>query len=120
MKYILMLGSLLLLGCQDTNSNSFDKEKFDDQGASGDFAQSYSVLKTRCISCHYHSGWSEYKTSEDWVKQNLVTPQDVDNSTLIKRIVHFGGASSNMPVGEAGIPNSEYQVLVDWVEGLEK
>ena len=120
MKIVLILSSLLFLGCQDTNSNSYDKDKYDDPGGLGDFAQSYNILKTRCISCHYHSGWSEYKTSDAWVKKDLVKPQDIDNSALIKRIVNYGGSSSNMPVGEAGIPNNEYQVLVDWVKGLEK
>lgn len=120
MKKILILSLLILCGCQDTNSNSYDKEKYSEIG-DGDpaFKEAFSVLQTRCITCHYHSSWSTYNTSEKWVASGLAIAGNTSASPIIYKIYNFGGGSSNMPIGgSTGIPGSEYQALLDWVEGL--
>lgn len=120
MKKILILSLLIFWGCQDTNSNSYDKDKYSETG-DGDpaFKAAYSVLQTRCISCHDHGSWSKYNTSEKWIASGLVVAGDTTNSPVIYKIHNFGGPSSNMPLGgSTGIPGSEYQALLDWVEGL--
>ena len=109
MKKILILSLFVLLGCQDTNSNSYDKDKYSELGdGSAEFNAALSVLKTRCISCHYHGAWATYNTSDKWVSNGLVVAKKADKSPVIYKIINFGGGSSNMPVGgSAGISGSE-------------
>lgn len=118
---IFFIVSLLVLGsCQDTNSNSYDSDKFteiDDSDPA--FKAAYSVLQTRCLTCHYHSAWSKINTPEKWIEQGLVIAGNTASSPIIYKIYNFGGGSSNMPLGgSTGIPGSEYQALLDWIEGL--
>lgn len=120
MKKILILCLLVFTGCQDTNSNSYDKDKYSEVG-DGDpaFKAAFTVLQNRCISCHDHSAWSKYTSSEKWIASGLIVAKNTSASPIIYKIYNFGGGSSNMPLGgSTGIPGSEYQALLDWVEGL--
>lgn len=122
MNHFLILSMLTFLGCQDTNSNSYDKDKYSDTVSDSNptFKAAYTVLQNRCITCHYHAAWSKNDTPEKWIEQGLVVSQDASSSPIIYKIYNFGGGSSNMPLGgSTGIPGSEYQALLDWVEELQ-
>lgn len=108
---------LLFLGCQEYNSNSFDKKLYGKVELSGGpkFEASYAVLQNRCMNCHEHSQWAEFTNKQQWIDSGLVVPNSADNSPLIYRIINHGGASSDMPLGGGPIPSAEYNTLVDWV-----
>lgn len=112
---------LLLIGCQDYNSNSSDKVRYDDIELVGDanFLNSYAIIQNRCVNCHtsqIHSSWSSYTSPELWIESGRVIPGDPDNSSLIYRIINHGG---DMPLNGSPIPDTEYDTLVEWVESLE-
>ena len=121
MKKLLFLSLLLVWGCKDTNSNSYDKDKYyDDVGIpDSSFRAAYKVMQTRCMNCHYHQGWSAYKTPEQWVQNQLVVLGDETKSAIIYRTINSKSAQANMPEGSTtGIPGDEFQKLLDWVKGL--
>ena len=120
MKKVVLLSLLVLWGCQDTNSNSYDKDKYSEVDISDPtFKAAFNVLQTRCINCHYHQGWSKYTESEMWAKNGLVVFGDSDNSPIIYKTINSKSARANMPEGSpTGIPGDEYQKILDWVERL--
>lgn len=118
----LLLG-LLLIGCQDYNSNSNDKERFSRVNLTGssDFTPAYYILQQRCTNCHssgIHNSWAGYTNEQDWIDEGLVVKGDPDGSRLIFRIINHGSTDSNMPLGLGPLPNDEYQQLVDWVTNI--
>ncbi len=117
----LFLG-LLLLGCQDYNSNSNDKERYSEVNLTGstNFTPAYYVLQQRCTSCHsgFHNDWAAYTNEQDWINKSLVVKGDPDGSKAIFRIINHGSTDSNMPLGLGPLPNDEYQDLVDWVTNI--
>ena len=114
---------LLLTSCEDYNSNSADKIKYDNtpqaeqSGGDPNFAGAFSVIKSRCVNCHsgYHNSWASYTTNEDWLASGLVNRGDPDNSRLIRRIINSGSPGANMPLGQGRLPDSEYQLLRKWI-----
>ncbi len=114
-----VIGLLLFyIGCQDYNSNTFDRDRYGEIELIGGakFAVAYPVLQTNCMNCHRHAQWSEYTNKQDWVdNENLVVPLDPNNSQLITRIINHGSANSDMPQGGNALPAADYQALVDWV-----
>lgn len=118
MNLSLLIALSFLLGCQNYNANSFDKDKFGVIELTGGvkFKAAYPILQKQCMNCHRHSQWSEYTNEQDWVtNENLVTFGDPDNSQLITRIINYGGTGSNMPQGGKKLPDAEYNALKDWV-----
>lgn len=117
----LLLG-LLLIGCQDYNSNSNDKERYSRVNLTGstDFTPAYYIIQQRCTSCHsgFHNAWAAYTNEQDWISKGYVVENDPDNSKLIFRIINHGSTDSNMPLGLGPLPNDEYQDLVDWVTNI--
>jgi hypothetical protein len=119
MKYIIVFLLISYIGCQDYNSNTFDKAKFAETqlGGGPNFKASYAILQNRCMNCHRHSQWAGYTKPEDWVtNENLViesgNPLD---SQLINRLINNGG---DMPVGGKALPTTEHQTLLDWVKNI--
>lgn len=114
-----VIGLLLFyIGCQDYNSNTFDRDRYGEIELIGGakFAVAYPVLQTHCMNCHRHAQWSEYTNKQDWVdNENLVVPLEPDNSQLITRIINHGRANNDMPRGGKALPDADYQALVDWV-----
>jgi len=108
----------LLIGCQDYNSDSFDKDNYGPSELTGgaDFRTAYPIIKDRCASCHAHSDWSGYKSEQDWVTQGLVKAGDSANSSLVYRIVNYGG---DMPEGQGAIPDDEFNAIKTWVDNLQ-
>ena len=120
MKKILFLSLLVIWGCQDTNSNSYDKDKYSEVVISDPtFKAAFEVLKTRCISCHYHQGWATYTESDQWEKNGLVIFGNAEKSSIIYKTINSKSAQANMPEGSpTGIPGDEYLKILDWVERL--
>ena len=120
MRKLLLCTLLVISGCQDTNSNSYDKDKYSEVVISDTvFKDAYKVLQTRCITCHYHQGWSKFTESEMWAKNGLVVFGDSENSSIIYKTINSKSAQANMPEGSTtGIPGDEFQKLLDWVKGL--
>ncbi|WP_408099035.1 hypothetical protein ACJVC5_08970 [Peredibacter sp. HCB2-198] len=123
MKLLLPL-LLLLVGCQDYNSNSSDRFKYGPailDETDPNFAQAYNTIQTRCTSCHssnIHDIWATYKNNNAWLDSGLIQRGDPDNSYFIQRIINYGGASSNMPQGGSALSDAEYQQLRKWVEEI--
>ena len=117
------LGFFLFLGsCQDYNSNSSDKFKYDDTtgiDTSGDpnFAPAYAILKNKCASCHagQHNAWIT-RTSEQWVSSGYVSPGSPDSSPLILATSQAGGTMP--PPGSPALTSDEYAALRTWVTNL--
>jgi uncharacterized membrane protein len=120
MRLLFLITLLSLTSCQDYNSNSFDRDKYGDSELVGGqhFTLAYSVLQNRCMNCHRHSHWAEYKNQQDWVvNENLVVAGEPNQSSVIYRIINYGaGPISNMPDGGGKLPDKEYEALVKWVK----
>ena len=117
MKFLFVLA--LLYGCQDYNSNSYDKDRYGEIELTGSpqFKAAYPVLQSRCMNCHRHAQWSAYTNQQDWVtNENLVIAGDSQNSQLVYRIINSGSANSDMPQGGSALPTAEYNSIVDWVD----
>lgn len=119
MKFAFFLFTFLFVGCQDYNSNTFDRDRYGKIELIGgaQFEAAYKVLQNRCMNCHEHAGWSAYTNQAQWVNESLVIPNDKDNSKLINRIKNYGSANSDMPVGGSALPSTEFDTLVQWVTG---
>lgn len=121
--FLLLL--LLILGCDDYNSNSADKIKYEETSqqevSSGDpnFQAAFAVIQNRCISCHdgQHNNWASYTNDDHWLSSGLVNRGDPSNSRLIRRIVNSGDPGANMPPAGA-IPDAEFQLLKRWITEL--
>lgn len=116
---------VLLLGCQDYNSNTSDGIKYRDievdDGGDPNFAAAKSVIDRRCVSCHSgaHNNWAN-RDNEQWLADPMmpVLRGDPDNSPLIIRTINTGGSSANMPLGGSAIPASEYTALKTWITSI--
>jgi hypothetical protein len=122
MKFAVIAILFTYIGCQDYNSNSFDKDRYGaiELTGSAGFKASYPILQNKCMNCHRHSQWSGYTDERDWVNnENLINPTGAaGDSQLIYRIINHGGANSNMPVGGQALPPAEYETLTNWVSGV--
>ncbi len=114
---------LLLFGCGQTfNSHSVDNfigtGNIDISTPEGmRLFQATSVIKNRCINCHtgYHNSWLQYNRDIDWIGSGLVIKGDFRGSLLISRLQNEG---SDMPLFAPQIPESEYQLLKEWIENI--
>lgn len=115
---------LLLVSCQDYNSNSGDRGRYGPvvlNENDPNFREAYDIIQNRCVSCHdhRHDDWAEFKSNADWEASGLVVPTDPDASEFIERIVNSGQTSSNMPPGGSPLPDDEYQHLRKWVSEFQ-
>jgi len=121
---ILLIPLFILIGCQEqlTNSNTSDDKLGGEicestlSAADMRFCKAKNVIIKRCISCHtnYHSVYSTY-TESDFNTENVITPGDATNSSLISILINNGG---NMPKGGKPIPSDEITVLEDWINNF--
>jgi hypothetical protein len=119
MKIALIVLLLTYIGCQDYNSNTFDQDRYGEIEliGGGEFKVAYSALQKNCMSCHRHAHWAKYTNEQDWVQnENLVVPGDAGQSQVVYRIINYGGANSDMPVGGGQISTAEYNAIKTWVE----
>lgn len=120
MKLALIALLLFYIGCQDYNSNTFDKERYAETDLTGgaEFEAAYPILQTRCMNCHRHAQWAAYTDKQDWVtNENLITPggpTSGGDSQVIRRIINHGATDSNMPQGGSALPAAEYDTLLTW------
>lgn len=122
MKISLIVILLTYIGCQDYNSNTFDRDRYGEIELDGgsEFKTAYPALQKHCMSCHRHAQWAGYTNEEDWVNnENLVVRGDPGASQVLYRIVNYGGASSDMPQGGAQIPQKDYEAIKVWVESFQ-
>lgn len=121
LKSNLSLVFFFLVGCQDFNSNSFDKLRYAPAVPSGstEFQQAYGVIQNRCISCHTgrHGAWAGLRTEAQWIDSGLIVPNSPDNSALIRSIVNSNAPGANMPPSGA-LSDQEYQTLRRWIENI--
>lgn len=123
MKWFLPL-LLILISCQDYNSNTADRIKYGPvvlDEADPNFQQAYTIIQNRCVSCHsstIHDAWATYQDNAAWLDSGMILRGDPDNSYFIQRIINAGGASSNMPQGGSALPDAEYQHLRKWIEEI--
>lgn len=117
---LFFLSLFLLLSCQSYNSHTGDAVKYKTVEVEASLLPAYTVLQNRCVNCHTgrHNSWASYITNEQWIASGLIVPGDAQASTLIRRIINSNNIGSNMPPTGGPLPNDEYQVLVDWVNGL--
>lgn len=83
------------------------------------FFAASSILQQKCINCHsgFHQRWQNFRSSKDWVKNNLVIPGKPNSSLLFKKLKFNGG---NMPLGNsAEISNDENEKIKIWIESLK-
>lgn len=116
MKLAIIALLLFYIGCQDYNSNTFDKERYGEIELTGsaNFKASYAILQTRCMTCHQHAQWSGYTDEQDWVtNENLITP-GAGTSQVITRIINAGVVGSDMPQGGSALPTAEFDTLTAW------
>lgn len=121
MKLAIIALLLFYIGCQDYNSNTFDKDRYGELELTGNkvnFEASYKILQNKCMNCHRHAQWAGYTDSEDWVSnENLITPGGPaggGDSQVIFRIINHGGTSSDMPQGGSALPAAEFDKLKAW------
>jgi hypothetical protein len=122
MKLAIIALLLFYIGCQDFNSNTFDKDRYGEIELAGNvtpsFRASYKILQTKCMNCHRHAQWAGYTNSQDWVtNENLITPgasTDGGDSQLIRRIINYGATESDMPQGGSALPASDFETLKAW------
>lgn len=120
MRFIMLLA--LLVGCQDYNSNSFDRTSYGGTGCTetdANFCTAFPIIKNRCASCHYHQNWSTYTTNQKWIDDSgVISKNDPSNSQFIIRIINTNTASSNMPEGGSALPDAEYDALTKWIDEM--
>ncbi len=114
---------LILMSCQDFNSNSNDRDRYSriELNGSDDFEKAYYIIQERCANCHsssVHNSWAGFTDEQTWLTKGYVAKGDPDASRLIFRIINHGSTDSNMPLGMGPLPNDEYQDLVDWVTNI--
>ena len=116
MKLALIALLLFYIGCQDYNSNTFDKDRYSNIELTGtaNFKASYAILQTNCMNCHRHAQWAGYTDEQDWVtNENLITP-GAGASQVITRIINSGVVGADMPQGGSALPAADFQTLTDW------
>lgn len=123
MKLVCLALFTLLVGCQDLNSNSSDREKYGPTSLIGsdNFREAYPILVKRCGNCHtsnIHAAWASYQNEQTWIDLNKIVPSDSRNSQIIIRTINTGGNNANMPQGGSAIPDQEYETLIRWIDNL--
>jgi hypothetical protein len=119
MKLVLLL--FILIGCQDYNSNSGDRDLYGPivlNESDPNFRPAYLVMQSRCMNCHRHVQWANFKSNQDWIDANLVIPGQPEDSLLIKRIINSNQVGNNMPPGGSPLPDGEYDSLTEWVTNI--
>lgn len=108
-----------LISCQDINSNTFDVQQYGPTTISGssNFQTAFPIIKTRCATCHTHSGWSAYTTEEAWISTGYVIAQNPNASSLVTRIKNYG-PSGDMPLNAGALPQAEFDAIVNWVQNI--
>lgn len=123
MRLTALLLLIFFVGCQDYNSNTYDKTRYGKVTLTGspDFEAAYYIIQQRCTNCHtstIHNPWASYTNEQDWIDKGYVAKGDPDGSRLIFRIFNYGSTQSDMPRDLGPLPNDEYQQLVDWVTNI--
>lgn len=113
----------ILVSCQNNNSSSADRFKYGpiELENNPQFQAAYPVIQSRCVNCHtstIHDVWASYTTSAQYISAGLVIKQDPNNSRFIRYIQNSGLSPATMPLNDGPLPNDEYQILVDWVNGI--
>jgi hypothetical protein len=119
-----------LISCQDYNSNSADEGRFtetelppapdtNDPGYESyvKFVKSYNIIKARCFQCHT-GDFANLVSNELWVSSGFVVKNNVGNSSLINRLKNYDPPGDMPTGGSSAIPNSEYLILLDWIETM--
>lgn len=121
MKFLLLLLPFIV-ACQDYNSNSADRNRYGPlvlPETDPNFRRSYLILQSKCMNCHQHAAWADYKTNDRWESEGYVLPGNPDDSLVLRRIINSGHAGeSNMPPGGPAMDTDDYDHLVDWVTNI--
>jgi hypothetical protein len=113
-------------GTLSSYSGSFTFDACQVQQPQNAFTQARAVLESRCLSCHTGAttnwGVSAGASEEQWINQTppgLIIPSLANSSRVVTFMVHSPGG--NMPVGftPTTFPRSEYDLIVNWINGLE-
>ena len=113
---------LLLASCgQSYNSNSGDIAAYEPiegiDASTPDGARllvAYKAFQPKCFSCH--SGYADYKTSEQWVNAGLVTPGMPSTSTVYTILKNAGGRMPPDPVAQ--LTTEEFEAVEAWISGM--
>jgi uncharacterized membrane protein len=113
----------LFVACQNYNSNSSDKFKYGpiELENSSLFRAAYPVIQSRCVNCHtstIHDAWASYTTSAQYISAGLIVRNDPNGSKFIRYIQNSNLSPASMPLNAGPLPNDEYQILIDWINGL--
>jgi hypothetical protein len=116
---LVLLLSIALTGCDSglvAQSSTFGS-------GSNQFAAAQKVIQTSCVGCHSVGGSAAFlpldMTSEDeFLQAGLVVKGKPFESSLIKRLRHYGSADSNMPPMGLDFTTANYNKIVDWVKNI--
>ncbi len=123
MNYLFLLVLTFIMSCQDYNSSTSDRFKYGPLVLENNpqFQAAYPVIKSRCINCHtsnIHDVWASYTTSAQYISAGLIVPNNTDDSLFIRYIQNSNLSPATMPLNAGPLPNDEYQILLDWINGL--
>ena len=119
-----------IFSCQDYNSNSSDEGRFTETELPPapiptdpayesyvKFVKSYNIIKTRCFQCHTGE-FANLVTNDMWINSGFVIKNNTGNSSLINRLKNHSPPGDMPTGGSSAIPNSEYLILLDWIETM--
>ena len=112
---------LTLLGCgQTNNSNTEDKllvlSGFCVDQADASFCAANEIIQNNCTSCHYHTSWLGYDTSQKWIDSGRVAAGNAEGSALVTKLKNYGG---NMPENAPALSDEDAQAIRDWINALQ-
>ncbi|MFT6070650.1 MAG: putative membrane protein [Bacteriovoracaceae bacterium] len=120
---LFLISIVLLSSCGQTfNSNTSDAGLIpllactEAGTAAGDrYCAAQTIIQEKCVNCHsgYHDQWAAYTNDSHWKTSGRVVAGSTAGSTLITRLKNQGG---NMPADNPQISDSNYQVLIEWVQ----
>jgi hypothetical protein len=113
---------LLSASCgQSFNSNSGDEGQYapisgiDDSTPEGArFLAAYKAYKNNsCFACH---SWADYKSSEQWLNNNLVVSGNLAQSKVYTTLRNVGGTMPPSPLPQMSA--AEISSIEAWINGL--
>ena len=88
------------------------------------FSKAKEVLNNHCLVCHQSNSSKpmHYNTEQEFIDRGYITKGDSDRSSMVYRLIHYNGPTSNvarnMPKAplDKNFTLEDYQVLYDWVD----
>jgi mono/diheme cytochrome c family protein len=82
------------------------------------FESARAVLVESCASCHSHSDYQNYNTSQAWVDAGLIVPGDINNSLIYRYLKSTGLSPATMPKDAGALSATDRAKISTWISGL--